>query len=193
MMTDNQSTKTTAISRAPGQNLDQVVLVDKYDRVIGQADKIEAHRGAGQLHRAISVFLFDGGGNLLIQQRSEKKIIAPLKWANTCCGNVRPGEKYEECAYRRLQEELGVGVVELKPIGKFQYQFEFDNGFAENEIDVVFVGVYSGRAVPNPAEVKSCAWMLFDDFRHQLNGKYAPWVEIIFYHENIYQILIQCQ
>jgi len=55
-MIDNQPTKTTTISRTFSQNLDQVVLVDKHDRVIGQADKIEAHRGSGQLHRAISVF-----------------------------------------------------------------------------------------------------------------------------------------
>jgi isopentenyl-diphosphate Delta-isomerase len=186
---NNQSIKIITPNRPCNQNLDQVILVDKLDRVIGQADKIEAHRGVGQLHRAISVFLFDGRGRLLTQQRSLEKITAPGKWANTCCGNVRPGESYEECAHRRLQKELGIKGVGLKSIGKFQYQVEFSNGFAENEIDVVFAGVYSGVVKPNPIEVKNYDWVLFNDFRYRLDGRYAPWVEIIFHHEDIYQIL----
>ena len=48
--------------------LDECILVDKADRVIGHASKADAHRFGsvtqpeGLLHRAFSVFLFDEEG-----------------------------------------------------------------------------------------------------------------------------------
>jgi isopentenyldiphosphate isomerase len=60
--------------------LDQVILVDENDQEIGTMDKVDAHRGDGLRHRAISVFLFNKSGKLLIQERSQKKnvvMIAP--------------------------------------------------------------------------------------------------------------------
>ncbi|MDQ5950941.1 MAG: isopentenyl-diphosphate Delta-isomerase, partial [Patescibacteria group bacterium] len=68
-------------------NQDQVTLITEQDEVIGTMDKIEAHRGDGKLHRASSVFLFkkseDGEVELLVQQRSDKKIVGAGQWANT--------------------------------------------------------------------------------------------------------------
>ena len=93
--------------------LDQVTLVDEHDHQIGVMDKVEAHRGDGKRHRASSVFLFNKNGELLIQQRSKKKIVGALQWGNTCCGNVRPGESCEECALRRLREGLGITTATI--------------------------------------------------------------------------------
>src|SRR3989344_6441635 len=121
--------------------LDQVILVDEADNQIGTMDKVAAHRGQGRLHRAISVFLFNDQGQLLIQQRSQEKITAQGQWGNTCCGNVRPGESYQECAYRRLREELGIAEgVTLAPVRKFSYFARCGEEFSEREIDQVFVG-----------------------------------------------------
>lgn len=39
------------------------------------------------LHRAFSVFLFNSKNQLLLQQRSHKKITFPLCWTNTCCSH----------------------------------------------------------------------------------------------------------
>jgi isopentenyl-diphosphate delta-isomerase len=166
------------------KNLDQVTLVDANDNQIGSQDKIEAHRGDGQLHRAISVFLFDNKGKLLIQQRSNKKIVGALMWANTACGNVRPGESYLDCAKRRLKEELGIEEVGLSEVGKFQYQVSFDNGFSENEIDTIFVGRFLGEARPNPEEVSAIDWINFEDLLRDKKN-YAPWVEKIMENSQI--------
>ena len=50
---------------------DQVVLVNEVDEPIGIMDKVEAHRGDGQRHRAISFFV-QLKTSLLMQQRSPK-------------------------------------------------------------------------------------------------------------------------
>ena len=52
---------------------EQVVLVDDGGREVGLAEKLAAHRGAGQLHLAFSVYLFDAEGRLLLQKRAAGK------------------------------------------------------------------------------------------------------------------------
>ncbi len=143
---------------------DKVTLVNEQDEVIGEMDKVEAHRGEGKLHRAISVYLFEkreNRVNLLIQQRSSQKIVGAHQWANTVCGNVRPDETYEACAYRRLAEELGITTAKISPLYKFQYFVRCNDEFSENEIDQVFVGWWNKDTsfVPNPAEVQSTQWV----------------------------------
>lgn len=160
---------------------DQVILVDELDHEIGVMDKLEAHRGVGKLHRASSVFLFDSEGKLLIQQRSSKKIVGAGQWANTCCGNVRPGESYLECAERRLREELGIGkggvMPALNEVTKFVYQTKCNKVFSEHEMDTVFVGRYDGEVCPNPDEVSAVQWIDFEDLLQQI--PLAPWVKIM--------------
>lgn len=141
-----------------------VTLVNERDEVIGEMGIIEAHKGKGLLHRAISVFLFrktDGVIELLIQQRSREKIVGATEWANTACGNVRPDETYEACAERRLQQELGIhfSSSSLQPLTKFRYQVQCNETYSENEMDQIFAGWYEGEVSPQPAEVMAVAWV----------------------------------
>jgi isopentenyl-diphosphate delta-isomerase len=170
------------------QKLDRVVLVNADDEVIGSENVIETHKGLGKLHRACSVFLFNATGEVLIQKRSKKKIVAANQWANTACGNVRLGESYLDCAKRRLKEELGIEGVGLSKVGKFQYQVSFDNGFSENEIDTVFVGDFKGELKPNPDEVSEVGWIQFKQLLTAASN-FAPWVSIILSQKNIKQNL----
>lgn len=147
-------------------SLDLVTLVDEHDNVIGEMDKVEAHHGEAKRHRASSVYLFRKNGNeieLLIQQRSSKKIVGANWWANTVCGNVRPAESYEECAYRRLKEELGIVKVQIKPIYKFEYHLQCNAEFSEWEVDQVFIGWYEGEVQPNPDEVQDFSWVKWSE------------------------------
>lgn len=153
-------------------NLDQVTLVNSHDEVLGVMDKIEAHRGEAQLHRAISVYLFQkdketGTVRLLIQQRSAQKIVGAYQWANTVCGNVWPTENYQECAYRRLKDELGITSAQLKPLHKFEYHLQCNEEFSEWEIDQVFVGWYDDEVQPNPDEVQNYAWVDWSELHKQ--------------------------
>lgn len=172
--------------------MDQVTLVDDQDIVIGVMDKIEAHRGEGKLHRASSVFLFNDKGQTLIQKRSSKKIVGALQWANTCCGNVLPGESYEDCAKRRLLFELGIENVVLKKLTKFRYQTKCNEEFSENEIDTVYVGRYDGMVHPNPEEVSDYQWIDWKELQDRVTnapvtGEFilAPWTKIMMQLEEV--------
>lgn len=164
------------------KNLDQVILVNEDDEEIGTMDKVAAHRGSAQRHRAISVFLFNSAGELLIQQRSSQKIVGALQWANTVCGNLRPGEEYLECASRRLREELGIKCDEagilLQPLIKFEYHVQCNAEFSEWEVDQVFGGWYEGEVLPNPDEVAQTKWISFNEIKNATYD-FAPWFKIM--------------
>ena len=82
-------------------------VVDVEDRVVGQATRSEVH-ARGLLHRASHVFVFNSGGQLLLQQRSATKDAHPLCWTSSCSGHLDASESYEVAARRELQEEIGL-------------------------------------------------------------------------------------
>lgn len=55
------------------------ILVDEFDRPLGQSSKRDCHRvgpdGDIKLHRAFSVFLFNSNGDMLIQKRASQKVM----------------------------------------------------------------------------------------------------------------------
>ena len=164
-------------------NLQQkVILVDEHDKPIGESTVLEAHEGDGKRHRAVSVFLFNKKGELLIQQRSEKKIVGALQWANTCCGNVMPNETAIACAKRRLEQELGITHVSLTELYVFEYHIRCNEEFSEWEIDHVFVGTFDGKPKINADEIVQTRWITFMDLKEEIKSQpriFSPWVKII--------------
>src|SRR6516225_4607621 len=71
---------------------EQLILVDEADREIGYMDRARCHAGRGTLHRAFSLLIFNGNGELLLQQRSRTKRLWPLYWSNSCCSHPRRAE-----------------------------------------------------------------------------------------------------
>ncbi len=139
---------------------EQVILVDADDRELGTAAKLSVHVD-GSLHRACSVFVFDGDGGMLLQRRAATKYHSGGLWSNTCCGHPRPGESSEETAHRRLREEMGFDCP-LHPVLGFVYRSELENGLFEHEYDHVFVGRFDGTPVSNPEEVDDWRWAKVD-------------------------------
>ncbi len=109
---------------------EQVVLVDEADRVVGTEGKKAAHI-AGKLHRAVSVFVFNTDGKLLLQQRAASKYHYAGLWSNTCCGHPRPEEKTDHAAHRRLQDEMGFDC-QLRRGFEFVYKRPLDGGLIEH-------------------------------------------------------------
>lgn len=169
---------------------DQVILVDRHDKKVGEMDKYQAHRDGGHRHRAISVFLFNKEGKLLIQQRSSHKIVGALQWANTCCGNVLPGETRKQCALRRLKKELGIIDVKITSLYTFEYKIKCNEEYSEWEIDEVFTGIYEGAVFPNPDEVEQIAWKhpneIHKDLDNNRDSVYAPWF-VIMMHSGFFE------
>lgn len=134
-----------------------VVLVDAAGREVGAEAKLAAHR-SGRLHRAVSVFVFDDHGAVLLQRRSAGKYHSAGRWSNTACGHPRPGETTLAAARRRLAEEMGLDV-ELREVGVFTYRAELGAGLVEHERDHLFVGTSRGLPIPDPHEVDDWRWV----------------------------------
>jgi len=154
---------------------DEVLLVNPDNEPIGQMDKFEAHEHPAKLHRCSSVWLINKKGQVLLQERSAKKIVGAGWWANAICGNLRPSEIYFDCAKRRLREEIGIlyGDLdgEIQPIYKFVYKAYCNDKYGEHEFDQVYVGSYNGKIIINENEVARVAWVNFDDLVTQINLK----------------------
>lgn len=156
---------------------EQVIVVDASDRAVGTAPKLEAHV-AGMLHRAVSVFVADGEGRVLLQRRADAKYHSAGLWTNSACGHPRPGEAPDEAAGRRLREEMGVRCA-LEHCGTFRYRADLPNGLVEHEIDHVFVGRWTGEPEPDPGEVGAWRWITVQELARDLRehpSRYTAWL-----------------
>ncbi|MEX2571895.1 MAG: isopentenyl-diphosphate Delta-isomerase [Gemmatimonadota bacterium] len=155
---------------------ERVVLVDEADVEIGTAPKLEAHV-TGKLHRAISVFLLNSGGEMLLQRRASGKYHSGGLWSNACCSHPRPGERPEDAATRRLGEELGLATA-LEFAFSFVYRAELEDGLCEHELDHVFVGRIDAMPTPDAVEVEAWRWTAPDDIERELNedpSRFTAW------------------
>lgn len=159
---------------------ENVILVDTHDMPVGQMEKMEAHL-KGDLHRALSILIFNNKGEVLLQQRAFSKYHTPGLWSNTACSHPRPGEVSLEAATRRLREEMGI-AAELKESFDFIYKAHFENGLIEHEYDHVFFGTFDGVPAINPEEANDYKWMnpvdLMEDMRSNPEV-YTVWFRII--------------
>lgn len=158
---------------------DLVVLVDEHGRDAGTAPRLEIHGPDTPLHRAFSLYLFDDRGRILLTRRALSKVTWPGVWTNTCCGHPRPGEDPGAAIRRRVQEELGVGVSELRvALPDFAYRATDFSGVVENEICPVYVGRIVGEPTPDPTEVMDRQWIEWADYvsaAERTPGLISPW------------------
>ena len=162
-------------------NHDEVVLVNEFDEEIGYMPKLEAHQ-KGILHRAISVFIFNTKGEVLLQQRALAKYHSGGLWSNTCCSHPLPHETPASGATRRLQEEMGI-QASLTFLYSFLYKAELDNDLTEHELDHVFWGISDHEPIINTAEVANYKYVTINDLRDDLENnpaKYTEWLKICF-------------
>ena len=142
---------------------ERVVLVDENDFEIGIGAKLDTHQ-RGVLHRAFSIFLFVAQGRTLVQRRAPHKYHSGGKWANTCCGQPRPGEAIGPAAHRRQNEELGMSAV-LEPAFLARYRAELDGEMIENELVHVFCGKAQQQPIPNPDEATDTRFISLESLR----------------------------
>ena len=158
------------------ERLNDLILVDCYDRPIGTAGKAEAH-AAPLLHRAFSVFLINDNGELLLQKRAAGKYHSGGLWANACCSHPRRDESLEDAIERRLQEELGV-TAPCRELCHFIYYMKFSEDMHEYELDHVFLGTYDGDVHFDQTEIEEVKWVDFDwleDDMEKNPDHYASW------------------
>lgn len=167
-----------------------VLLVNKKDEPQGFYDKFKAHREA-KLHRAFSILVFNKKGELLLQQRSKYKLIAPYLWSNACCSHpLQEGiAGIIKEAQKRLKEEMGFACP-LKFAFKFQYKVQYGY-FFENEVDYVLIGKYEKNPKPNKKEAMGWKWLDLNVLRHDIKQnqeKYTYWLKLILKNNNFKKI-----
>jgi isopentenyl-diphosphate delta-isomerase len=144
-------------------------------------DKLRAHRD-GLRHKAVSVFLRNGEA-ILLQRRALGKYHTPGLWANTCCTHPHWGESAQDCAERRLFEELGITGVAPHHVGQVEYRAAVGDGMVEHEVVDIFLAEASGDIVlsPDAAEVMETRWISLTDLDREIAtrpAEFTPWLRI---------------
>ncbi|MCB6176816.1 isopentenyl-diphosphate Delta-isomerase [Rhodobacter sp. Har01] len=143
--------------------------------------KLEVHQ-KGLRHKAVSVFVVDGG-RVLIQRRAAGKYHTPLLWANTCCTHPRWDEDPAACAVRRLREELGIVGVFPTFADQVEYRADVGSGLTEHEVVDIFVAAATPgmKVEPNPDEVAEVRWIDLYDLAAEVQRspeRFTPWMRI---------------
>ena len=159
---------------------EQLILVDEQDREIGSDSKAACQDAHGMLHRAFSLFVFNGRGELLLQRRSASKRLWPGYWANSCCSHPRRGEDMQTATRRRLLEELGL-ECELKFLYKFQYQADYKELGAERELCWVYVGSTDAPVRTNANEIADWRFIAPEKLDREIAlhaERFTPWLRL---------------
>ncbi|SNR37016.1 isopentenyl-diphosphate delta-isomerase [Puniceibacterium sediminis] len=144
-------------------------------------DKLEAHV-KGLRHKAVSVFV-TRGNEVLIQRRAMGKYHTPGLWANTCCTHPRWDETSEDCANRRLSEELGITGLSPEYRDRVEYRADVGGGLTEHEVVDIFVATSPVDLTvdPDPSEVMETRWISYDSLLSEVMvapERFTPWLLI---------------
>lgn len=121
----------------------QILAVDELDRPLRPVGKASAHQNGGQLHRAFTLVLANGRGDLLWAQRAPSKPLWPGAWDATVASHPeadRDGaeaEPFEVAGERRVREELGLSPnvhLDVFNAGRFRYRLEDEERGVEHEV-----------------------------------------------------------
>ena len=160
---------------------ERVVLLDEAGHRTGTALKSQVHGLDTPLHLAFSCYLFDADGCTLLTQRALSKQTWPGVWTNSCCGHPGPGEAIADAVRRRVREELGVPLAEVRLVlPAFRYRAVMADGVVENEMCPVFVAALPDPAPlsPDPSEVEDWTWMDWHQLRTDVlagRREISPW------------------
>jgi isopentenyldiphosphate isomerase len=136
--------------------------------------KSEAHKN-GWYHNTIHLWLYTKQGEILLQQRSHKKVIHPLLWDVSAAGHIDAGESFIEAALRETKEEIGLKLEpeSLKKIGVRLHESSYSDGaIQDNEFHQVYIAelkVELNQLIPQTEEVEALKLVSFNAFKDLLN------------------------
>ncbi len=162
--------------------MEQVVLLAADGSPTGSAPKRSVHTHDTPLHLAFSCYLFDPDGRLLLTRRALSKATWPGVWTNSFCGHPGPGENLSAALHRRVRQELGVALSDLRlALPDFRYRAVDANGIVENEICPVYTAVVGDDQLlsPDPDEVAEWEWVRPDDLAESVTRTpfaFSPWL-----------------
>ena len=187
MSSENADTPSSAAGAERHPNAaQQVVTVDEHDRKEGLANRLDAHTGDGQRHRAFTALVFDEDGRILLGQRAAGKRLWGTCWDGTVASHPIEGQSQVEATEQRLEEELGVTpdqYDDLRVTDRFEYKAHWENKGLEWEVCAVLkVTLEDTDLNPDTEEIEGLLWADYELL--QENPKWyrqltlCPWFEI---------------
>ena len=150
-------------------------IVTKSGRPTGKiALKSEAHKN-GWYHNTIHLWLYTSNGEILLQQRSQKKLISPLLWDVSVAGHIDAGESFIEAALRETKEEIGLDLNpnDLKKIGVKLHESSYDNGnirdYEFHQVYIANLKTEISKLKPQEDEVEALKLVNYDQFEALLS------------------------
>jgi isopentenyl-diphosphate Delta-isomerase len=170
-----------------------IVVVDKDNNFIKLEEKMKVHE-LGLLHRAFSLIIFNSKNEMLIHKRALSKYHCPGMWSNACCSHPSLDNDIFFDIKKRLDEEMGMKVNNIKELFTFTYKKEFNNGLIENEIDRIFIAFSDEKPNPNPEEVDDYKYIKLDELYEDIEknpDNYTYWFKEILNHKEFFNLIIQ--
>jgi len=117
----------------------------------------------GLWHRSAHLWLTDGRGHLLLQQRHPGKQSDPGRWDIAVAGHLSAGQSPLEAIVREAAEELGLALdpTTLSYLGAWPKEYR-EPGFFDREWQHVFAGRWTGNLddlVLQAEEVVAVRWI----------------------------------
>jgi len=148
---------------------EQLALVDKNDREIGQASKSEVTE-KNLLHRGTDILVFNSRGEIFVHQRTFNKLLYPGHYDVCAGGGVNPRESYEDNAKRELEEELGIKNTPLEFLFKFRLSDPNNPAFA-----AVFKCIHDGPIKIEKKEIIHGKFMSVEEIKELMKTeKFTP-------------------
>ena len=164
---------------SPADAPEEVVRLDERGHPIGTAPKADVHGQHTPLHLAFSCYIFDAEERLLLTQRALHKRTWPGIWTNSCCGHPAPGEDLVAAVRRRVHQELGITLSDLRLLlPAFRYRATMSNGIVENEMCPVLIARTADPVLPDPDEVNDHRWVDWTSARTEISAgrlDVSPW------------------
>lgn len=159
---------------------DNLICIDENDQANRQASKPVCHDGMVILHWALSSFLFDMQGWVLLQQRSALKCLWPHWWANSCCSHPKNHELVAAVAQQHLFEELQLRCF-LNWTHPFIYWAAFDQVGSGFELCHDFVGCIDSELQVNHNEIAATCRVQPAQLDKELldpSARIMPWLHL---------------
>jgi len=138
-------------------------VVDKNGRFLGLAARSSIHGNPSLLHKVVHVLVFNDSGELLLQERSLSKDVAPGKWDTSVGGHVSPGEDILAAAGREMKEELGVDAPRM--IFLYSYIYSSD---CESELVFTHFCIHNGPFQFNRDEINAVKFWTLEEIKSAL-------------------------
>lgn len=132
----------------------------------------EGGLGEGEYHLVVHICVFNGRGELLLQQRQKDKEGYPNLWDVSAAGSALAGENSAAAASRELREELGLvhDFTKERPFWTTHFERGFDDWyFIRMEADISDLRL-------QPEEVQDARWAELAEIERMLDsGEMVPY------------------